>query len=192
MLTEKDKVDILEFAGSRLLMKEHERFIVKEKVDGLLYRGFQYPTEWLKKGNVVAEWNGSSHWSLHEEVAKRFSNEINDDFAYEVSQNDDPEISNVHFVPTIFILNGYDNYIPLHSLLLEIGTKTEFSEYKNEHSFALDFSEEKEVTFVDYDFVITEVLESVDGVNYCHVSQIKKKSKINKNIMSDGYSMSYF
>lgn len=108
---------IYRFAGDRCLTNCVSEILNENKVNlnGVsIYRGFPYPFPLLRKGVVIQEWNGSSHWSLDKSVAELFSMDyINEDYSEEMQEifgMSEEEL----FVPVIMKLESPHDVVELY------------------------------------------------------------------------------
>jgi len=169
MILDRYKGDLIEYAESGQIDNVCDMTaILKNKFNKLIYRGMLFPIEWAYIGNIVEEWSGSTHWTTKEEIAKKFSDNMDaDDFIEEYGAG--KGMCSLHeslklFNKTIFCLDNAENVLPLGEYLKQVGVTD------------INILEEDEVSIIGYDFVIDEALHLNDFM-YCKVRQQLKNNK---------------
>lgn len=159
------------FAGSRdmsntiySLLKTYE-----EKLTGVFFRGMPFPKHRLKVGEIVEEWHGCSHWSIDKAVALNFAiininGYINEDYYQELSNELGEE--NVDFKQVLFIADNLKG-VKLYEVLEKYNIN--------------NFIDEKEITTMDMDFVITSIKKDYINNEEIFIATVKIFDK-NKNI----------
>lgn len=148
-----------EFLGGRYLPPHLSRYLLSQKkpLNQVLHRGMYYPIHLIKEGEIVEEWNGSTHWSKEFQIAHGFAFDgyLNDDYLEELESCQD--IMEAHqvtsaedlFHPVIFRLKENTQAIDISSIIA--GVKELETWVK-----------EQEVNFIGVDFVI-QSYEMVEG-----------------------------
>ena len=133
-------------------LKEHERLIRKT-----LYRGLPFPLHLLKEGAVVEEWNGSTHWTIDEKVARGFADDyINEDYYEELQE--ELGVDEVDFACLVLVIEDLEG-IEIAQLIKEHGIQ--------------GYLKEKEVTAIGKDFVIQSIeTKEIDNEIY-HYACVK-------------------
>jgi len=151
-----------EFAGSRNLPPYVEAELDKYTVplgSATVYRGLPYLKERIRDGEIIMQWNGSTHWTLDKSIADRFTMDyINEDYVEEIAEEKGMETSDVFglFVPLILTMDAPD--VPV----------VELYKYVRE-----GLADEKEVTIRGYDFRLSDIKE-VDGCFYATAKPVKR------------------
>jgi len=141
------KEELLYYAGSRD-MSDEVRTYLKEREEewtGTFFRGMMFPKHLIKKGTVIEEWHGSSHWSRDKNIALMFAlaskeGYVNED--YEDALEEELGVGNYEFVQMVMTISKLKG-VALDKTLEELG--------------ADDFSHEKEITTLGVDFIIADV-----------------------------------
>lgn len=146
------------FAGSRQWDENiailHEK--LKENVICELYRGLPFQEQLIKKGTVIEEWYGSSHWTTDENIARNFSKDyISEGLIEEIMQEQklSEDAAYELFVPLIMHLDGAEG-VPLYE-------------------YVSCFEHEKEINIHGSDFIIHNVWKEgeIYHVNVKEVNQ---------------------
>ncbi len=134
------KIEILEqFVGGRYIDEDTMTLLSDnlECINETVYRGMPFPKHLIKKGYIVEEWHGSSHWSLDFNVSREvFSQDkfnISEDYcealAEEMKMSYDEVYDNI-FVPVVFKLNGVSLGIRLYNLVKDLDLVSRFYKEK--------------------------------------------------------------
>lgn len=170
--TKKEVEDILErFIGGRCILDDTEEYLKDkfEKIDEIIYRGMPFPKYLIKKGYILEEWHGSSHWSLDFNVARNiFSNDkfnISEDYAEELSEelNITYEEAENLFVPIVLKLNGVSSGIRTYELVKDLDLVSRF--YK-----------EKEITTIGINTIIENIELKSDEKGEYYLIEVKELS----------------
>ena len=129
-----------EFLGSRCITDEVKSFFEEnaKPLDDRIYRGLPFPYPMIKVGAMIDEWHNCSHWSLERDIADKFAVDyINEDYSEEVQELFDMSEEEL-FVPMVMVLDECPKVIEMYK-------------------FTKEFSNEKEITVVGYNFEITSI-----------------------------------
>ena len=169
--------DLIEYADSGLIDNVSDLAPLFTSCSCPIYRGLYLPKEWLYSGFVIEEWNGSTHWSKSESVAKRFSTSMDgEDFMLEYGEDKGfyslSEILSL-FEPVILVLNQA-------VCSLDLGNYLDLLEQEGFDVGSLFLSgknDEQEVSVIGYDFRIDSV-EHKDGQCFVFVSALERTCEI--------------
>lgn len=148
-----------DFLGARVLNNGFKRYLKQHETPfpGTLYRGMLFPKPFLKAGETLHEWHGSSHWSKQKTVSLSFARDgyINEDYCDELSNEhgiDEPESV---FVPVLFCLNQSERAIDVHSMIQDVNALAHWHK-------------EQEVSFIGLDFMMKQIhlIEDDEGDYY--------------------------
>lgn len=168
--TEEEKIDILEkFIGGRYISNNTETYLKNkfEKIDETIYRGIPFPKHLIKKGYVMEEWYGSSHWSLDFNIARNiFSNDdsnINQDYVEELAEefNISYEEAEKLFVPIVLKLNKVSLGVRIYNLVKDLDKVSRF--YK-----------EKEITTIGIDTIIKKIELKTDKKGEYYLIEVEE------------------
>lgn len=162
-----------EFIGGRSLCTYVWNKIVEslEQIPDTIYRGMPLPKHLLKKGYILEEWYGMSHWSLDFNIARNFSREecFSEDYISDIAEELNMSFDDAYdtFVPVIIKTDGVD-----------FGLRT----YKiaNNYKSTQIYANELEITTFGIDSIINNVVQCSDehGEYYIlEVDTIRTKAK---------------
>lgn len=143
-----------------------------------IYRGMQFPKEWIRVGQVIPEWSPTdcSHWSISEQVARNFTTSTDADdwfeeFGEEHGCHSLEESLEKCFTPTVLVLERPNDVLPAYLYLPEaIARGVDFSWCGSDNEDQQKIlKEEAEVTVIGYNFVIQKIWQK-DSYTYCSVS----------------------
>lgn len=164
-------------------------FKQKEMVDFSIYRGLYLPTEILNVGSCVEEWNGCSHWTSNEEIAKKFlagyeAEEYVEEYGLEHGTDGSFEEGFKLFSKVLMKITSPKDVLPVGRLLDYCNSKSEVfktalleDEFDSNNTLE-DIIAEDEFSLFGYNFEIKSIQKN-DDIYYIDVIQVERSINLN-------------